>query len=684
MTEFICLDVETTGLDKTQDSLIEFAAVRFNGSEIIDQYQTLIHFDGEIPEIVQHLTGINKEMLVDAPKLDEVKDKIMEFVGDLPILGHNIQFDIGFLHKGGMPVPGQIIDTLPLSQILLDSPSYSLETLCRKHNVDYFPSHRALDDVLANVELFWFMLNKISFLSPEQAWLWNKIGTESGLKIADIISEFLPEKQKEPTFPDIREELHTPSPKNNEPATINILNDIDLEKFGDSGNDVLIVSNEHTERFNHLPAYASLISSELFLEEIKDITYEKYFFLLKVATKITEKFPLYRSDIKFIGEDYNIVDKIICEDYLYHKTDDPFLTNHFTFFKLLQHSLLPDVEEVHFENVPFLEETYIRAQEKNITIHAAEGGSEDLTVSFGKIGMYLNKLAEGKELYGPMLLDPLEAASQEFREFLDTVIEKSPNKEIQDDCKDLLSNANQYVIWARLRDDSPPAIGFIDRDTKYNLESILKESGVPKTNVYHPTSEDNLFYMDVDSNIPEPKSPGYPRAIKTEIEQMFTGLTGHGLVICTSNAQIMEIHKTMANDFQEQGISMLSQNISGSKGKILDNIENEDNPIILVCTQHFYLRFRPHLTKLKGVILARLPMTLPSHPFYEFLKSHTQNSFTELTLPHSAAVLYQICNRISEQSDLESLQLMDHRIATTDLGMRIQDSLPRSVVVRGM
>lgn len=96
------------------------------------------------------------------------------------------------------------------------------------------------------------------------------------------------------------------------------------------------------------------------------------------------------------------------------------------------------------------------------------------------------------------------------------------------------------------------------------------------------------------------------------------------------------------NDLEQYGITLYSQDISGSKGKILDNIENNEAPLAFMCTQYFYLRNQPKLQNLENVFVTKLPMCLPNHIFYEYKKTTVENSFMELLVPNTANTLYQI------------------------------------------
>jgi len=166
---FICLDVETTGLNPKEDHLIEVAIVRFDYEKIHEEWSTLVRPPIAIPEFVKRLTGIDDEMVKDAPLLEEVAETIRSKVNDEPIMGHFIFFDTGFLREHGVDFPNLELDTCQLTQTLLhNEPSYSLEILVDKMGLTQPNAHRALDDVKANIELFWKLCDHVRALAPEE------------------------------------------------------------------------------------------------------------------------------------------------------------------------------------------------------------------------------------------------------------------------------------------------------------------------------------------------------------------------------------------------------------------------------------------------------------------------------------------------------------------------------------
>jgi len=147
MTTIVSIDIETTGLDENRDSIIEIAAVKFNGRRVEDEFSTLINPGKHIPDFITGLTGIDDAMVRQAPRLRDVMHELAAFVGDAPILGHNVKFDIGFLRKAGLFQYHQTLDTYELASVLMPTASrYNLGSLGQQLNIPLPATHRALDD----------------------------------------------------------------------------------------------------------------------------------------------------------------------------------------------------------------------------------------------------------------------------------------------------------------------------------------------------------------------------------------------------------------------------------------------------------------------------------------------------------------------------------------------------------
>ena len=155
MPSIVALDIETTGLDPRSDSIIEIGAIRFNDRRVEEEFSTLINPQRGIPEFITRLTGITNPMVQNSPILADVLPELVDFVADLPILGHNVKFDIGFLREQGLFHHNETLDTYDMASVLLPSAGrYNLGALGQYLGIPYPATHRALDDAKVTHAVF--------------------------------------------------------------------------------------------------------------------------------------------------------------------------------------------------------------------------------------------------------------------------------------------------------------------------------------------------------------------------------------------------------------------------------------------------------------------------------------------------------------------------------------------------
>ena len=178
LDEFICIDVETTGLDINSDKIIEIAAVKFKNGEIIESFTRLINPAKKIPYFITNLTGIKNSDIEEKPSFQEVGKEFIEFIGKYPIIGHNVLFDINFINKELKGIYNLydnevICDTYQLSRIFLyDLNSFKLQSLCSYFSININDAHRAEDDAIITGFLF---LELIKFISKSSLDDFNKL-----------------------------------------------------------------------------------------------------------------------------------------------------------------------------------------------------------------------------------------------------------------------------------------------------------------------------------------------------------------------------------------------------------------------------------------------------------------------------------------------------------------------------
>jgi polyribonucleotide nucleotidyltransferase len=158
--ELVVIDVETTGTDPKMSDLVEVAAVKIQGTKIVDRWSTFVN-PGR-PIVGNQMHGIADKDVSGAPSPKEAADQLLAFVGDAKIVGHNVGFDLGFIEEakgdGFRFQPGQYLDTLVIAREGYPSAeSYKLPDLARFFGIELSQVHRALPDAEATANLLlWF------------------------------------------------------------------------------------------------------------------------------------------------------------------------------------------------------------------------------------------------------------------------------------------------------------------------------------------------------------------------------------------------------------------------------------------------------------------------------------------------------------------------------------------------
>lgn len=161
---YVCIDLETTGLDPKRDKIIEIGAVKIERGEIVGEWETFVNPERKLEERIVELTGIRDEQLAGAKKMAEIFPELLSFLGDHAILGHSVLFDFSFLKKAAvnerLTFEKKGIDTLKIARkYLKDLESRSLESLCRHYGIPH-NAHRALEDARATVALYRKLLDE--------------------------------------------------------------------------------------------------------------------------------------------------------------------------------------------------------------------------------------------------------------------------------------------------------------------------------------------------------------------------------------------------------------------------------------------------------------------------------------------------------------------------------------------
>jgi len=155
MQSIVAIDIETTGLSEERDAIIEIGAVKFKGHRVEDEWSSLINPNRHIPEFISSLTGISDIEVRNAPHFRDVAEDLEAFVGDAPVIGHNVRFDLGFLQKAGLFPYNEVADTYELASVLMPTASrYNLGSLGKQLGILLPATHRALDDAKVTMAAF--------------------------------------------------------------------------------------------------------------------------------------------------------------------------------------------------------------------------------------------------------------------------------------------------------------------------------------------------------------------------------------------------------------------------------------------------------------------------------------------------------------------------------------------------
>jgi len=157
---YVVVDLETTGLSPGSSAICEIGAVRVQGLELEERFETLVNPRRPLPAPIAALTGIDPCALRGAPPVELAMRRFLEFAGDAVLVAHNARFDLGFLDREverltGRRIAAPVIDTVWLARRLLAGRQkrVGLSSLAHFFGTATRPCHRALADAEATAEI---------------------------------------------------------------------------------------------------------------------------------------------------------------------------------------------------------------------------------------------------------------------------------------------------------------------------------------------------------------------------------------------------------------------------------------------------------------------------------------------------------------------------------------------------
>ncbi|MBI4300069.1 MAG: DEAD/DEAH box helicase family protein, partial [Chloroflexi bacterium] len=218
---FVAIDLETTGLQPAEDEIIEVAAVKFRGPEVLDTFHTLVDPGRPLPLFIQALTGITPTDLHGAPRFSSIASDIGSFIRGYPIVGQRVAFDLGFLAAKGIAPSGPVYDAYDLATALLPGiSSYRLGGLGKALDIPFSTLHRALADAVLTKEVFLALLGRLFRLDPGVLMEMGRVAALARLPLhpllQTVIEERIPALYQSPG----EKEIALPTPRPPSPSSL--------------------------------------------------------------------------------------------------------------------------------------------------------------------------------------------------------------------------------------------------------------------------------------------------------------------------------------------------------------------------------------------------------------------------------------------------------------------------------
>lgn len=160
---YAIVDIETTGSYAAANGITEISIHVFDGTTVVEKFESLINPGQPIPYYIQAMTGITDKMVAGAPRFEEVAEKVFSILHDKIFIAHNVNFDYSFikahLKESGFDLNSKKLCTVRLSRKIFPGlPSYSLGKLCQSLGITIYDRHRAGGDTAATVQVFQLLL----------------------------------------------------------------------------------------------------------------------------------------------------------------------------------------------------------------------------------------------------------------------------------------------------------------------------------------------------------------------------------------------------------------------------------------------------------------------------------------------------------------------------------------------
>lgn len=207
-SDFTVVDLETTGYSPEYNEIIEIAAIKCRGFQVVDEFSYLVKPRFPVDDFVSELTGITNEMLSSARSTSDVLPEFVDFIGNDVIIAHNANFDVNFIYDNLLSICNaffinDFVDTMRFSRLLhKDQKHHRLSDLCEYYGIVNDSAHRSLSDCRAALACYSQMIDEInaSYSSIDDIIPKRKYSKRSYLHASDISATSLEQDENSPLY----------------------------------------------------------------------------------------------------------------------------------------------------------------------------------------------------------------------------------------------------------------------------------------------------------------------------------------------------------------------------------------------------------------------------------------------------------------------------------------------------
>jgi DNA polymerase III epsilon subunit family exonuclease len=677
---YICLDLETTGLEAKIDDIIEVAAIKVVEGEVVDTYEKLVYTPTELSEIVTFLTGIKNEDLKDAPEWKDISSDIEMFIGDAPIVGHNIQFDTTFLKEKGIPLINFEWDTYHMSTLLYpELPSHSLETNSLYFNLSHDDSHRAMSDVIASHELWQILINTFPQIDAHQQEQIQKLSQTSSWSMLPYFMQ--QQAAKRTKYQPVEDESNYPatvppeSVSYQESVIINCPLEDPISYVSKKEQQQLVVAAfPHTqEKIHQLFPQAELFVSphkRYCLQKVEKLQKEtsltdaQTMLLLRIILNpaVTSSAHLALSHHeKWLWKDIqadqncmlNHTNGPAYKDYHHALRSNMAITSQYF---LLSH---PEMTQ-HFERITLLDpqlmkENATRASSWMLTADEwiKEATNEQEVKQAKSIFADLNRVLKDivpystyteKVVFGNDIL-----TSPVIKSLQKTIANMEENSENVRKLKTFFTQQEtETVRWFAINPRFGTSLHMAPLDVKPIIRKALADK---KLTIISNTVEKFSFAPDIPLvQIPPSKMPqihlpelsevkgtkkgGEHAVLKSYISNLLPNLKGKTAVVFGSKAKLKQYFFNVYSKELSSQMEMLGEDIGNGTGKLLDRWRSSksQNKVIFLTFRNLRV-YRPEYMDFDNIIFQSIPFDPPGDPITQARTAHLENTFMQFSIP---------------------------------------------------